>query len=91
MSIFGLPGPEKTRRESSEGLEKMIRRLDPLSYNDRLTDFINVHKLGKCQEFGARFFSVVLSDTTRSSGHKLEHGKFHLNFRKTSCECERAL
>lgn len=41
-------------------------------------DLINAYKYvkGRCQEGGAKLFSVLPSDRTRSTGHELHHNKF---------------
>lgn len=43
---------------------------------------LNVYQClrGRCQDYGAGLFLVVLRNRTRGNGQKLMHRKFHLNF-----------
>ena len=91
-----MSSSENTRKMVRRATE-VIRGLEHLPCEERLThlcwfslekrrlrgDFINTYKYlkGGCQDDGTRLFSIVPNARPRGHGHKLEHGKFHLNMR----------
>ncbi|XP_077641738.1 transmembrane protein 41A isoform X2 [Lonchura striata] len=84
----GLLRKRETRRRGSSRGHKEVQ-LEHLSDERWLVwrilrgDLINACKyLQGMSEDGARLCSVVPSNGTRSSGHKVKHKKFHLNMRK---------
>ena len=78
QEIHGLTRESSTKR-TIKGLEhssyeERLRELGPFSLEKRRFrgNFIIVHKYmkGGCKEGGARLFSVVLYERTRSNGNK---------------------
>lgn len=92
LGAGGIPGmPEQG---AAGGAIKMMRALKHLTREQRLGQVSvgkkrlrgDLNNLGKylhdrCQEDGAWLFTVVLSNRTGNTDHKMEHN-FHLNMRK---------
>lgn len=64
-----------------------MKELGMISLKKRILgkDLINAYKylMSRCQEEGARVFSVVPSDRARGNGCKLKHRKVHLSVTKS--------
>ena len=90
-------------RVQQRATTKMMKGLEHLACEERLRepgllslgkgrfrrDLTDAYKYlkGGCKASGARLFSVVPSDRTRGSGHKLKHSTLHLNIRKHFFRC----
>lgn len=93
-----VKGKHKNTEVSQVKTTKMVKGLDHLSYRNSLRDLgvfnvekrrlrrdpfnVNKYLVGGSKDNRDRLFSMVPSDRTSVSGHKLKHKKFHLNIRK---------